>query len=74
MRILLAEDDEQLNKNLVFGLKAQGFTVDACFDGEDACFYGEQNIYDLILLDVCFLIWRVPKSLPAFEKRKLPHR
>lgn len=51
MRILLAEDDEQLNKNLVFELKARGFTVDACFDGEDACFYGEQNIYDLILLD-----------------------
>lgn len=43
MRILLAEDDEQLNKNLVFGLKAQGFTVDTCFNGEDACFYGEQD-------------------------------
>lgn len=51
MRILLVEDDEQLNKNLVFGLEAQGFIVDTCFDGEEACFYGEQNIYDLILLD-----------------------
>ena len=25
--------------------------MDACFDGEDALFYGEQNIYDVILLD-----------------------
>lgn len=51
MRILLAEDDEKLNETLVYGLTQAGFTVDACFDGEDALFYGEQNIYDVILLD-----------------------
>lgn len=51
MRILLAEDDEKLNETLVYGLTKAGFTVDACFDGEDALFYGEQNIYDVILLD-----------------------
>ena len=51
MRILLAEDDEKLNETLVYGLTQAGFIVDACFDGEDALFYGEQNIYDVILLD-----------------------
>ncbi len=51
MRILLAEDDEKLNETLVYGLTHAGFIVDACFDGEDALFYGEQNIYDVILLD-----------------------
>lgn len=51
MRILLAEDDEELNRTLVYGLTHAGFMVDACFDGEDALFYGEQNIYDVILLD-----------------------
>lgn len=51
MRILLAEDDEKLNETLVYGLTKAGFIVDACFDGEDALFYGEQNIYDVILLD-----------------------
>lgn len=51
MRILLAEDDEKLNETLVYGLTQAGFIVDACFDGEDALFYGEQNIYDIILLD-----------------------
>ncbi len=51
MRILLAEDDEQLNQTLSFRLEKEGFIVDQCFDGENACFYGEQNIYDLILLD-----------------------
>lgn len=51
MRILLAEDDEQLNKTLTFQLSQQGFAVDSCFDGEEALFYGEQNIHDIILLD-----------------------
>lgn len=51
MRILLAEDDEKLNETLVYGLTQAGFLVDTCFDGADALFYGEQNIYDVILLD-----------------------
>lgn len=51
MRILLAEDDKQLNSALVYRLEAEGFSVDSCMDGEEALFYGEQNIYDIILLD-----------------------
>ena len=51
MRILLAEDDKQLNQFITTQLKAEGFFVDSCFDGEDALFYGEQNIHDVILLD-----------------------
>ncbi len=51
MRILLVEDDKQLNKALTYQLKNRGFDVDSCFDGEEALYYGEQNIYDAILLD-----------------------
>ena len=51
MRILLAEDDEQLNSTLTYQLEAAGFSVDSCLDGEEALFYGQQNIYDVILLD-----------------------
>ncbi len=51
MRILLAEDDKQLNNTLTYQLETEGFTVDSCLDGEEALFYGEQNIYDIILLD-----------------------
>lgn len=51
MRILLAEDDIQLNTTLTYQLEAAGFHVDSCLDGEEAFFYGEQNIYDIILLD-----------------------
>lgn len=51
MRILLAEDDRQLNSTLTYQLETEGFSVDSCLDGEEAYFYGEQNIYDVILLD-----------------------
>lgn len=51
MRILLIEDDKHLCYSLAFQLKNSGFTVDTCEDGEDALYYMEQNIHDLILLD-----------------------
>lgn len=51
MRILLAEDDRELNQTLTISLELEGFTVDSCYDGEEALYYGEQNIYDVILLD-----------------------
>lgn len=51
MRILLAEDDKNLNHTLTYQLNAQGFTVDSCFDGDEALFFAEQKIHDVILLD-----------------------
>lgn len=58
MRILLAEDNIGLSETLSFGITSHGFTVDSCHDGEEALFYGEQNIYDVILLD---------RMLPSME-------
>ena len=51
MRILLAEDDKNLNQSLTNQLISNGFDVDSCLDGEEALYYAEQNIHDLILLD-----------------------
>ena len=51
MRILLAEDDEKLRTSLAFQLEQEGFLIDTCADGEEALYYIEQNIHDLILLD-----------------------
>ena len=51
MRILLVEDDKKLNESLAFQLEKNGFLVDTCQDGEEALYYIEENIPDLILLD-----------------------
>ncbi len=55
MRILLVEDDKNLLETLAFQLKQNHFTVDACENGEDALFYIQEKIHDLILLD-----WMLP--------------
>lgn len=51
MRILLAEDDENLNRTLTGQLRARGYDVDSCMDGEEALYLASQNIHDIILLD-----------------------
>ncbi len=51
MKILLVEDDENLNRNLTFFLKKEGYQVDSCFNGEDALYYVREGSPDLILLD-----------------------
>lgn len=51
MRILLVEDDQHLNDSLAFSLTSEGFQVDTCTDCEEALYYIEENIHDLILLD-----------------------
>ncbi|HBA69048.1 MAG TPA: DNA-binding response regulator [Lachnospiraceae bacterium] len=51
MRLLLIEDDPKLNHSLKYQLEKENFTVDSCTDGEEALFYINQNIHDVILLD-----------------------
>lgn len=51
MRILLVEDDAYLNHNLTYYLTQEGYTVDSCFNGEEALFYCKEQQPDLILLD-----------------------
>ena len=52
MRLLVVEDEKHLNKTITERLSRQGYTVDSCFDGEDALYYIENTKYDGIILDV----------------------
>jgi len=54
MRILIAEDERNLNRILTKQLSDSGYTVDACFDGEEALDYleTEGDTYDAIILDI----------------------
>lgn len=51
MRILIIEDDKDLCRSLSFQLKAEGFEVDICHDGEDGLHFIKEEAHDLILLD-----------------------
>jgi DNA-binding response OmpR family regulator len=52
MRILIAEDERNLNRILSKQLADNGYTVDACFDGQEALDYLEAEPCDAIILDI----------------------
>ena len=51
MKILVVEDEPDLNHIIVKHLKAEGYIVDSCFNGNDAVYYITEESYDAILLD-----------------------
>ncbi len=52
MRILVVEDDKDLNGQLVAALKEAGYAVDSAFDGEEGHFLGDTEPYDAVILDI----------------------
>ena len=52
MRILVVEDEQDLNRILAKTLKAEGYSVDSCFDGVEALDYLKGAEYDAVVLDV----------------------
>ena len=52
MRILLAEDEKSLNRVITRRLGWEGYSVDSCFDGQEALDYLAAVDYDAVILDV----------------------
>ena len=52
MRILVVEDTKDMNLLIVKTLKKAGYSVDGCFDGEEAKLHLLGAEYDAILLDI----------------------
>ena len=52
MRVLIAEDEMDLNTILNMKLTDAGYSVDSCYDGKEAILYLESAEYDLVILDI----------------------
>ncbi|WP_404833823.1 response regulator, partial [Aliarcobacter skirrowii] len=52
MKILIIEDDIQLNTTITNFLKYKGYEVDSLEDGKEALDYIDKNFYDLYILDI----------------------
>jgi DNA-binding response OmpR family regulator len=52
MRILVVEDDQDLNRQICRALESNGFVADHALDGEEGQFLGETEPYDAIILDM----------------------
>ena len=52
MKILVVEDEKDLNNVITKHLKKNNFSVDSVFDGEEALEYLNYGDYDVIILDI----------------------
>jgi two-component system OmpR family response regulator len=52
MRLLVVEDDPDLNRQLVAALTDAGYVVDSAKDGEEGHYLGETEPYDAVILDL----------------------
>ncbi len=52
MRILVVEDEQSLNRIITKRLEKEGYSVDSCYDGEEALHYIDMGEFDAIVLDI----------------------
>jgi two-component system OmpR family response regulator len=52
MRVLIVEDDPDLNRQLVTACKDAGYVVDSAVDGDEGHFLGDTEPYDAVILDI----------------------
>ena len=52
MRILVVEDERDLNRVITRHLKKNNYSVDSCFDGQEGLDFISFNEYDLIITDI----------------------
>ena len=52
MRILIVEDEAELNRQLKDEMEENGYVVDCAFDGEEGHFLGDTEPYDAVVLDI----------------------
>ncbi|MEA5152285.1 MAG: response regulator transcription factor [Oscillospiraceae bacterium] len=52
MRILVVEDEKNLNRIISEAMEDEGYSVDRCFNGRDGLEYASGADYDVIILDI----------------------
>jgi two-component system, OmpR family, response regulator len=68
MRILVVEDDADLNRLLCSALKEAGYVVDSAKDGEEGHYLGETEPYDAVILDLGLPVMDGLKVLEKWRK------
>ena len=72
MRLLIAEDEKALNNVITKRLTAEGYSVDSCYDGEEALSFLEMGEYDAVILDIMMPILDGLSVLKTMRSEKNP--
>ena len=71
MRVLIVEDEKKVAGFIKKGLEEETFAVDVAYDGEEGFHMGEQNQYDLIILDLMLPVMDGIEVLSELRKQKV---
>ena len=69
MRLLIAEDEKDLNKILTERLKEEHYSVDSCYDGQEALDYLASAEYDAVILDIMMPVTGGLSVLKAMRRK-----
>lgn len=72
MRILIAEDEKDLNRIIAARLKAEHYSVDACYNGQEALEYLMSASYDAAVLDIMMPVMDGLEVLRKLRKMNNP--
>jgi len=72
LRILVVEDEQDLNRVIVKKLKMEGYSVDSCYDGEAALDYIYMTSYDAVILDILMPKKNGYQVLAYIREKKIP--
>ena len=71
MRILVADDERDLNALIAQKLRKEHYSVDCCHDGEEALEYLRMADYDAVVLDIMMPKMDGFEVLAFIKKKKL---
>lgn len=71
MRLLVAEDERDLNRIIVSRLKAEHYSVDACYNGKEALEYLDGAEYDGLILDIMMPVVDGLTVLKTLRQRRM---
>ncbi len=69
MRILVAEDEKDMNRLIAKRLKKENYSVDSCYNGQEVLDYLECAEYDAIILDIMMPVMSGIEVLKRLRKR-----
>jgi two-component system OmpR family response regulator len=74
LRLLVVEDDRDINRQIAVALSQAGYAVDSAFDGEEALYLGETEPYDAVVLDLGLPMMDGVSVLQAWRRagKKMP--
>lgn len=71
MRILVVEDEKTLNEMITKTMTHEGYSVDSCYNGEEALDYLHMGEFDAVVMDIMMPVLNGIDTLKTIRAKKI---